>query len=312
VFSQCRATSNELNATRGEIARQNLLRAVDRILAACEGPAWRLSEKMAEQAIANGTEERDFWRLQARANQSMAEAADYISRYLASPGTVVDAEVQDHIMFQHTSYLLNFNGARRSLDGYRQNHNRLDLNTAFLNVLVPLYGVDSTAHFMARFPWSKGVCEAPDVAVYGAKLMGQISHLMNESLRLEPPSEGFPVNEIYGALLKGSNIVVPYLVQREWWPGVVGEAGTLTLFQGILDTHASNRLPTQAEALYLFALHQRDNRTLTGEGEMRYFNGQLNSHSSWEENHEFEARKALALSKMRSGFQDLHCEPLPS
>src|SRR5439155_7119428 len=123
----------------------------------------------------------------------------------------------------------------------------------------------------------------------------------------EPPSEGLPVNEVYGNVLKGLQPNFAYYSAKGWWPALLGQEKSVTLDLGILGTHATNRLPTRDEATHLLAQHESTRRALDTEELMQAFEGQLGSGIPWEKDAS-RAREALALSAMTSGFATLRCE----
>lgn len=265
---------------------------------------------LTEATRRNGTEWQVYSQLRQKAREAMAEMEDLLSR-LPPPGSMADAQLLRSMMIRHTN-LREFLGTADSLfEGYNKSRNPLNLESAFLNVLNPINGKDPTIFFLARWPWSSGICNPPDLARLVAWMDSEIEWILAEALRVEPPPkdaplEDIPITEIYGAVLKSIEPAFRYYASLGWWPGMLADVHLLTWYRGVLETHAHNHLPTREEARYLVAVHQSRNRSWDTETQIQALQGRIDGPASWEA-HEPEARQALALSKMRSGFSDLRC-----
>jgi hypothetical protein len=198
--------------------------------------------------------------------------------------------------------------ADRSFADYNRTHRDVSLDTAYLNLLESTNTRDVFTYFVARWPWSEGVCAHPDLDTLKARISAEIAWVLNTSRMVEPPREGEPLSQIYGYTHKGTLVAFQYYAAHGWWQPMLGLLTTLSWDRGHLETHQDNRLPTREEANYLFAQYQSTNRTWGIETRMDYFKWQL---GNWSEP-EFLARGALGLRAMHDGVLDnLSCRPLP-
>ncbi|MEA3202930.1 MAG: hypothetical protein QOI63_596 [Thermoplasmata archaeon] len=230
---------------------------------------------------------------------------------LPPPATVLEAEVQAALM-NHVAYLhLSLMTSEEAYGYYVQLHKRADLVEAFLNPLIAAGSSNATRAFVAGFPWSRaGACTAPSVPAWEARILANASLLLEEAGRWEPPSEGIPVGEVYGAVAKGVLGQFAYYRANHFWPGMLALWKTISWYHGALETHRTNHLPLPAESLFLVARHQALDRWLDSDElvaqlqyDFTYF--QPPSPEPWP------AREALAVDGMESGFAELDCTPRP-
>jgi hypothetical protein len=281
-----------------------LLEEITQTLLACSDP-WEPGTQLAKSARENRTEAATFDRLHRGAVAAVQTQADRLTAR-PQPGTLADTQVLARLMSTNSFFSRVISTAERAFASYNSTHNPLDLDSAFLNTLRPTLGTAPLTAFVEAYPWSTGVCQAPDTLALATRLRTEVGWILNESKRLEPPSPDLPISEIYGSTLKTTLPNLQHYTQHAWWPALLRLSRAVSLDRAMLETYANNRLPTREEARFLVAEYQHNHRSWDTESIVADLGSRINDRADWED-HVPEAREALALAKMEAAFTGLRC-----
>lgn len=289
----------------GDLAQDYHLTAIEDVYHGCSQSAYRDDEVLVGQARASGTEAAVYQRLRADALAALERAQAALDRF-EGPGTVVEAEVLYKIVNRHLFDRESVNTAANSFAGYEEDRRPINLENAYLQLLVPSLESNVTLQLLQRYPWTRPVCEAPDLDALSGRYQAKYDHALALAKSYAQPGDEEWVSNMYGSLLKVTGPRFEFSRDHGYWASLLGGETYLNWDVGYLENYTASKLPTREEASYLVAQYRNSTRTLVTEYDLSSLLGQLDFDYPWEGN-EWQPIRALTVSSLGWEFDQLRC-----
>ncbi|HUR64695.1 MAG TPA: hypothetical protein VM241_09460, partial [Candidatus Thermoplasmatota archaeon] len=195
VVKDCKAPDSTLSEARGQLASELFFLAILTTVRGCVDTGEQ-ARQMRTESRRDGSAEKVFVQLRARAVQAVADESALMSR-LPPPGSLADIHVQSTLMGYIASLAAFIDTGDKSMEDYNRTQEEGSLDTAYLNLLESINASDGYTHFVARYPWSDGICTPPDIHDLQVRATTEIAWVLNASRVLEPPRNGEPFSQIY-------------------------------------------------------------------------------------------------------------------